>query len=78
MKALESETGGEEAAARTSADNFYLCLKENEPQALCRRLGKLAEAINGFNRQAAKPDVYKRQPMLPMCPFSSPTTLIFD
>lgn len=55
MKALESETGGEEAAARTAADNFYLCLKENEPQALCRRLGKLAEAINGFNRQAAKP-----------------------
>lgn len=55
MKALESETGGEEAAARTAADNFYLCLKENEPQALCCRLGKLAEAINGFNRQAAKP-----------------------
>lgn len=47
MESLSRSVSGDEAAARADADNFFLCLRENEPTAIARRLQKITDEING-------------------------------
>lgn len=46
MRALESFSGPGEFAARAEADNYFFCMKENDPDTIRGRLRTIAETIN--------------------------------
>ncbi|MGI6201537.1 MAG: putative bifunctional diguanylate cyclase/phosphodiesterase [Christensenellales bacterium] len=49
LRVLEQGVGPEELAARGSGDQFFLCLREREPEAVQRRLDELVRRVNAFN-----------------------------
>ncbi|QNM04771.1 EAL domain-containing protein [Qiania dongpingensis] len=55
MHILEKNLGPEELAARGEADNFFLCLKENEPASIQKRLSLLLGQLNEFNQSMEPP-----------------------
>lgn len=49
MRVLEAHLQEQEAAARGDADNFFLCLRESDPQVVRQRLQELVDGINTFD-----------------------------
>lgn len=49
MRTLQLSLGPQELAARGSGDQFYLLLREREPEAVQARLGEMVRGINAFN-----------------------------
>lgn len=45
----------QETAARADADNFYLCLRENDPQKIRDRLRRMTEAVSQTQQAAGFP-----------------------
>lgn len=48
MEVLCRRVGEGEIAARSEADNFFLCLRESDPETVCRRLKEMVDEINAF------------------------------
>lgn len=55
MRVLEKSISQGELAARADADNFFVCLKEHEPEIIRQRLTKMVEDINDFHRNMEEP-----------------------
>lgn len=55
MELLRNTITPQEAAARADADNFYLCLWENEPQKIQDRLQQIITGINDAQRDEGIP-----------------------
>lgn len=48
MRVLEKSVDEDEVAARADADNFFLYLRESDPDAIRVRLGKITEMVNSY------------------------------
>lgn len=46
MKILKSYAGPEEFVARSDADNFFFCMKENDPEVIRERLNQVTKTLN--------------------------------
>lgn len=55
MRVLEAHLQEQEAAARGDADNFFLCLRESDPQVVRQRLQELVDGINTFDEGDGAP-----------------------
>lgn len=55
MRVLEAHLQEQEAAARADADNFFLCLRQSDPQVVRQRLQELVDAINSFDEDGRVP-----------------------
>ena len=62
MRVLERNITKDELAARADADNFFLCIKGNQPEAIRERLKNLIAEINSFNRVLDAPYYLILQP----------------
>ncbi len=51
MKVLQQNIREGELAARADADNFFLCLEENDPEVIQNRLSDMVESINSFGSE---------------------------
>lgn len=52
MEVLCRRVGKEELAARADSDNFFLCLKESDPETIRRRLREMVDEINDVREPA--------------------------
>ena len=55
LNTLEKDIAENELAARGESDNFYLCLYENKPDDVRRRLEEMEKDINAFNIGSDRP-----------------------
>lgn len=46
MKIMKSYAGPEEFVARADGDNFFFCMKENDPEVIRERLNQVTETLN--------------------------------
>lgn len=62
MQKLEDSISKEELVARADADNFFLLLRENEPERILKRIEDIVSDINTFNNEIEEPDRMIIQP----------------